>query len=130
MQRFNKPLRQFIKYFSAALVGYVVDFGLLIFCTEVLHLHYILAAMIGFVAGLIVVYALSNRYVFGASKLKSRTAEFVIFAVIGIVGLLLLTALMWILTDLASINYIVSKILATVIVYAWNFFARKSLYHD
>lgn len=130
MQRFNKPLRQFIKYFSAALVGYVVDFGLLIFCTEVLHLHYILAAIIGFVAGLIVVYALSNMYVFGASKLKSRTTEFLIFAVIGIVGLFLLTALMWILTDLASINYIVSKILATVIVYAWNFFARKSLYHD
>lgn len=130
MQRLNKPLRQFVKYFSAALAGYVVDFSLLIFCTEVLNLHYILAAIIGFIAGLIVVYLLSNKYVFGTSKLKSRTAEFGIFAVIGIVGLFLLTALMWILTDLANINYIFSKIVATIIVYMWNFFARKSLYHD
>lgn len=130
MQRFNKPIRQFMKYFFAALVGYVADFGLLIFCTEVLHFHYILSAIIGFIAGLIIVYLLSNKYVFGASKLKSRTTEFVAFAVIGVVGLFLLTALMWILTDFANINYIVSKIVATVIVYAWNFFARKSLYHD
>lgn len=123
-------MQQFMKYFSVALIGYVVDFGLLIFCKELLDFHYILAAIIGFIAGLIVVYALSSRYVFGTSKIQSRTAEFSIFAVIGVVGLLLLTALMWVLTDLAQVNYVFSKIIATVIVYMWNFFARKSLYHD
>jgi len=130
MKYLDRSLQQFIKYFSAALTGYVVDFGLLIICKELLHLHYILAAVIGFVAGLTVVYILSNKYVFGMSKIKSRTAEFSVFAVIGLVGLLLLTLLMWLLTDLANINYIISKVVATVIVYMWNFFARKSLYHD
>lgn len=121
---------QFYKYFGAALAGYVVDFGILIICKEVLQLHYLAAAILGFTVGLVVVYLLSNRYVFGESRIKSKSAEFGIFAVIGVVGLILLTLLMWLMTDVAHINYLLSKILATVVVYMWNFFARKSLYHN
>lgn len=86
--------------------------------------------MVGFVAGLLVVYLLSNQFVFGESKIKSRRIEFGVFAVIGIVGLGILGVLMWALTDLARFNYLLSKVLATIVVYMWNFFARKSLYHD
>lgn len=130
MHNFTKTSVQFYKYFGAALVGYAVDLGVLIFCKEVLQLHYLVGAILGFTAGLVVVYLLSNRYVFGESKIKSKSTEFGIFAIIGIIGLILLTFLMWVMTDVAHINYLLSKILATGVVYIWNFFARKSLYHD
>ena len=127
----NKSLiTQFLKYFGAALVGYVVDFGTLILCKEVFHLHYLLSATAGFVLGLIVVYVVSNRYVFGESKLKSKSQEFLIFALVGLVGLGLLILIMWGLTSGMHINYLISKILATIVVYAWNFFARRGLYHS
>ena len=119
-----------MRYFAVALIGYVIDFGLLVICKEVFGLHYLLAAIIGFVAGLTVLYILSGKYVFGTPKLKSRVAEFGAFAAIGVVGLALLTVLMWLLTDFAKFNYLISKIAATIVVYLWNFFARKALYYN
>lgn len=121
---------QFLKYFGAALIGYAFDLGTLILLTEALHIHYLVSATISFTLGLIVVYIISSKYVFGKSRLKSKTHEFVLFALIGLVGLGLLNVIMWILTGSMQINYIASKILATIVVYAWNFIARRALYHD
>lgn len=111
-------------------MGYSIDFGTLVFLKEIIGFHYLIAATLGFIFGLAAVYVLSTRYVFGESKIKSRSAEFGLFALIGVVGLLLLNALMWIFTDLFLFNYLLSKIIATIFVYVWNFFARRSLYHD
>jgi putative flippase GtrA len=129
-ERCRKISKQFTKYFGVALIGYVIDFGTLIALTEILHVHYLIAATSGFILGLIVVYILSGKYVFGASKIKSRLIEFLLFAVIGLVGLGLLNLLMWVMTGLFGIYYIVSKIFATIVVYIWNFLARRSLYED
>ena len=126
----KKLIGQFWRYFIGAGVGYLFDFGTLILLTEVFSVNYLLSAIIGFTIGLIVVFVISRRFVFGESKLQSKSVEFGLFAIIGIGGLGILTLLMWLLTDVASINYIVSKVLATVIVYTWNFFVRRSLYHN
>lgn len=121
---------QFMKYFLAAGVGYIVDFGAMVLCKEIFQLHYLVSATIGFIVGLVVVYIVSSRYVFGESKIKSRRHEFVLFALIGLVGLGILNLVMWILTSGISIDYMVSKILATVAVYMWNFLARRALYYN
>lgn len=129
-KKYKSLIEQFIKYFGAALVGYVVDFGLLILFAEIFNVHYLIAASIGFISGLIIIYFLSNKYVFGESKIRSRSKEFSLFALIGIIGLGILAALMWLFTDQLGVNYIISKIIATIFVYLWNFFARRSLYHE
>ena len=121
---------QFTKYFGAAAIGYTVDFGTLLLCKEVLGLHYLASSSAGFILGLIAVYIISTRYVFGQSKLSSRKREFVAFAVIGVMGLGILNLIMWLLTDGVHINYLVSKIFATVVVYIWNFFARRAMYNN
>lgn len=130
MEKIRKISVQFIRYFGVALIGYLFDFGTMIFMHEILHLNYLLAAASGFTIGLVVLYFLSNRYVFGKSKIKSKYTEFGIFTLIGIVGLGVLTLLMWILTDKMKVNYIISKVIATIFVYAWNFFARRTMYHE
>lgn len=126
----KKFITQFTKYFGVALIGYLVDFGSMIFCKEVLGLHYLLSATVGFILGLFVVYILSGRYVFGRSKLSSKRQEFLLFGLIGLIGLGILNILMWGMTSGLGVSYLLSKVLATVIVYAWNFLARRALYHD
>lgn len=127
----HKPLvKQFVKYFGVALIGYIADFGSLILLTELLNIHYLIAASVGFTMGLIVIYILSNRFVFGKSKIKTKYIEFIIFAGIGLIGLGLLNLLMWIFTERFGAYYIISKIIATVFVYMWNFFARRAIYHE
>ncbi len=121
---------QAARYFFAALIGLIVDYGTLVFSKEILNFHYLLAAASGFMFGLVVVYLLSNKYVFGQQKLESKTHNFIIFGLIGAVGLGILSVLMWLFTGLAGLNYVLSKTLATIFVFIWNFLARRNLYHN
>ena len=126
----NKLLRQFWKYFLVAGLGYIVDFGVLFILHDYFHVHYLVAAAISFTLGLVVVYIMSSLYVFSDSKIQSKYTEIGVFALIGIVGLGILSVSMWALTGLLGVNYLLSKIVATVGVYMWNFFARRAMYRS
>ena len=93
--------------------------------TEFANFHYLTSAAIAFVAGLVVNYVLSKLWVFNKSSYKNKVAEFLMFALIGVIGLGFTELLMWLFTDIFGAYYIISKILTTMLVYFWNFFARK-----
>lgn len=118
------------KYFFAAIVGLAIDYSTLIFTKQILGFNYLVATACGFATGLVVVYWLSNRYVFGEQKIKSATQNFTLFGLIGLVGLGILTFLMWIFTGLIGFNYVISKTIATIFVFTWNFLARRKLYKN
>lgn len=123
----DRLLVQFVRYFFVGGFAFVVDFGLLYILTEYAGLHYLLSATLSFISGLLVNYIISCIWVFSNSKFKSRLVEFLFFAAIGVVGLLLNDALIWLFTDCIGTHYMFSKIVAAAIVYLWNFFARKYL---
>ena len=123
----DKLLVQFVRYFFVGGFAFVVDFGLLYILTEYAGLHYLLSATLSFIAGLLVNYIISCLWVFSGSKFKNRLVEFLFFAAIGVVGLALNDALIWLFTDCIGTHYMFSKIVAAAMVYLWNFFARKYL---
>ena len=51
--------------------------------------------------------------------------EIGIFTCIGMIGLGLNELFMWAFTERVRLHYLMSKAVATVFVYFWNFFARK-----
>ena len=102
-----------------------MDYGFLFLLTEVFGIHYLLSATISFILGLITNYLLSVVWVFNNRKLANRWAEFGVFAIIGVIGLGLNALIMYLCTDKIGIHYMLSKIISTVIVFFWNFFARK-----
>jgi putative flippase GtrA len=51
-----------------------------------------------------------------------------IYGVIGLVGLLFDTGLMYFFTEIIHFYYMFSKVISTLIVLLWNFSARKVLY--
>lgn len=123
----DRPMVQFLRYGVVAAVGLVVDFGGLVLFKEVLHWHYILAATGSFIVALVVNYAMSMLWVFPKSRF-SRQREFMMFGVIGLLGLGLNDLLMWVLTSRLGLFYVLSKAVATVAVFFWNFFARKAMF--
>lgn len=118
----------FIQLFRYLFVGgfaFLVDYGLLVLLTEAFGLHYLISATISFIAGLVVNYLISTRWIFLNSKIENKWAEFAIYSIIGIIGLILNNLLLYIFTDLAHIFYMISKLLTTALVMIWNFVARK-----
>ena len=101
----------FIQLFRYCFVGglaFIVDYGLLVLLTEVCGLHYLISATI-----------------FRKSKLENKWAEFIVFAIIGVIGLGLNNLLLYLFTDIIHIHYMISKLITTGIVMIWNFGARK-----
>jgi putative flippase GtrA len=118
---------QLLKYALVGGAAFLLDFSLLYLLTEYLHFHYIVSATIAFIAGLLFNYGLSVRWVFRERALSSKLAEFLVFSLIGVIGLLLNDGLIWSLTEVGKLHYLLSKVLAAVVVFFWNFFARRQV---
>ena len=120
-------LLQFLRYCFVGGVATIVDWGVL-YIAEKMGLHYLLAAVAGFVFGLACNYALSKFMVFnGETAVVDAKKEFLGYAVIGIIGLGITLVLMFVMTDLLGLYFMISKVIATVLVLIWNFMARKLL---
>ena len=142
----------FIQFFRYCFVGgfaFVVDFGVLTFLVELFAMPHVVAATISFIAGLATNYILSTFWIFKKSNVNNRLAEFTVFAIIGVVGLLINDAIIWLFQDFLGTNlilggyqgtengeikyyifgtvqyYMVGKIAATAVSFVWNFVARK-----
>lgn len=123
----DKTSVQFFKYVFVGGIAYCVDFGSLFFLTEVVKIHYLLSAAIAFILGLLTNYALSILWVFPKRALANKRVEFFIFSIIGLVGLGLNEVIIWFFTEFVHFHYLISKILSTVVVFFWNFVARKKI---
>ncbi len=137
----------FIQFFRSLFVGGVAtlaDMAVLILIREVFGISESVAAVFGFIVGLAVNYIISTFWVFAKAKVKNRVLDFVIFGVIGVIGLGLTQLIIEpfavkgmfgegflvsnaVFGSLIPVDkyYIIGKLLAVVLVYMWNFFARK-----
>lgn len=121
----DNTLLQLFRYTFVGGFAFIVDFGLLYVLTEFAGFHYLVSATLSFVAGLVVNYLLSKVWVFTQSTYSNKRVEFLLFAVIGVIGLGINNVSIWFLSDVIGLWYMLSKAITTVVTYLWNFFARK-----
>ncbi len=116
-----------IQAFRALFVGviaFVADAGVL-WLVSLTGLHYLICAALGFLLGVAVNYALSSRFIFFVRSPMGKSAEIAVFVLVSVVGLGLTEAFLWFFTETAGLHFLVSKCIATLLVFAWNFTARK-----
>lgn len=118
---------QFLRYLFVGGFAAVVNIGSLYVFTEICNMYYLIANILGFILGLLTNYFLSKLLVFAKEGNFSKFIEFIIYAIIGVVGLGLDTLFLWIFTTM-GIYYLISKLISTALVFIWNFTARKLTY--
>ena len=91
------------------------------------HPYYLHAAALAFSVGLLTSYGLSIAWVFQARTWQNPWVEFGLFTLIGGVGLLGCSLCMWVLTEYAHLHYLCSKMGSALVVFLWNFVAKKWL---
>ncbi len=124
---------QFFRYIFVGGFATVVDWGLsaALFWLVFGQRFAVLCNGLSFAAGLIVNYFISTFWVFNNSKIKNKLVEFLSFAAIGVVGLLITLGVTygfeWLLADKTSLYQMIAKVVSTALSFFWNFFARKLL---
>ena len=118
---------QLARYLLVGGIAFLADFATLFVLTDWFHVHYLHSAVIAFLAGMGLNYLLSIAWVFKVRVVKNAKLEFLLFALIGIIGLGLNEIILWLLTQGLDLFYLHSKVVATVVILGWNFSARKVL---
>jgi putative flippase GtrA len=133
----HKPLIfEFLRYVLVGGAAFIVDFGVLLLSKTFLfsalaETGVLLAAALGFTAGLVFNYILSLVFVFRPSAEKARRHKlrsFAVFAAVGVAGLLITELCMFAgMSVFGQKYYPVIKIITAGIVLVWNYGARKIL---
>lgn len=119
-------LHEFLRYFAASAAALALDTT--VFSVSLrLGVQLPVAACLGFSLGLMLIYILSTQHVFAQHRLADRRSEFTVFAVIGVAGLLLTEALLWLLVGQLGMAPVAGKLTTACGVFLFNFALRKSL---
>jgi putative flippase GtrA len=117
---------EFLRYMACSALALASDYGLYDLGMRV-GLSYPVAACVGFLAGLAVAYGLSVRWAFKVRAVGNARAEFLIFAGVGIAGLLLTEVLLWAQVSKLGFDPHWAKVGAAGFVFLFNFGVRKAL---
>lgn len=120
----NKLLNQILKFGLVGGTAFVIDYVLLYFCTEFLHIHYLISSIISFIVSVIFNYILSIKWVFDVKK-KQDVKDFVIFIILSVIGLGINSLIMYVMVEKFGVYYMFSKIVSTAVVMVYNFITRK-----
>lgn len=118
---------QFIQNGFASGVAFAFDFGSLVLLTEAAGVDYLLSGTVAFLLGHLVHYAFCVLWIFPRRRFSNRLAEFGAFMAVGLAGVGMNDLVLWLLTEAGGMDYRLSKLVAVVIVYFFNFFTKKYL---
>jgi putative flippase GtrA len=115
----------FFKAQAASIMATAVDFLITIVLVKFFGCWYVIGSAAGTIAGGITHFSMSRHWVFSAADGKIHSQAVKYFLVWG-VYLLLSTAFVFLITNYAGINYIISKMLVSVLLsISYNYFLHK-----
>ena len=120
-------IRQAFSYCIVGFIATITDTTTL-YVLERLGVHYITASIFGFLVGLTTNYTLAKAFVFYSNRSNfSITTEIFLYSLIGVIGLLLTVGIMYFFTHILGFYFMISKILAIIMVLIFNFTSRRFL---
>lgn len=122
----------FIQMFRYIFVGgtaFVVDFFFLYFFSDICGIYYLISGVLSFIISVLVNYLMSTKWVFNQDNIDNKVLEFNLFLLISAIGLVFTEILLWLFTDIFGMYYLISKIIAVIIVMFWNFIARRVMFY-
>ena len=132
----RKNIKQFLSYFGVGGVSALVEWGVFSFLEYCFDMPYLLAAVLAFIVSTTTNWFLGRTFTFKESSYSNqRTKELLLVFLVSAIGLGFNLLLMFIFVRLLGMNTnllkTAAKILATGIVFIWNFASRKIwIYRD
>ena len=119
-----ESIKQFFRFGTVGILNTAIDIGFFYILTNYAHLHYIFASTISFTLGIINSYIWNRIWTFKSSD-RTITKEFLRFALVSVIGLVLNTLFLGMFVEFMGLPNLIGKIFATFLVLVWNFFMSK-----
>ena len=125
MDKKKSLIQQIIRFGFVGGGAFAIDYGIMIFLTEIVGINYLISSACSFVISVIFNYILSVKWVFNVSGERSQAQDMTVFMVLSVIGLGINQLIMWLTVDKLHIFYMLAKIGATAVVMVYNFTTRK-----
>lgn len=119
----NNRIKEIIRFLIVGVFSFIIDYFGLYILTEYYEINYLLSSSISFSIAVVINYILSVKFVF--KNARNGCKQVSLFILSSVVALFLNQFCMWFFVEIAAIHYMVSKLLATVIVTIWNYISKK-----
>ena len=119
--------KEWLRYFAASALAFALDLATLSGLSRFAGVHYLLAAPVGFALGLALIYLLSVRWVFSERRVTNPRVEFVLFGLIGLVGMGINELVIYAGVEQFALAPEQAKIPSAALVFCFNFVTRKLL---
>ncbi|MCP4763971.1 MAG: GtrA family protein [archaeon] len=116
---------QVMNFLFVGIFTFAVDYSLMIFLVEILDVNYLNSTASGFIAGSILNYYLSVKYVFINGKYENIKTEMFVFMIFTFLGLALNHLIMYAGCNLMENDYRFIKIFSLFMVTIFNFITKK-----
>ncbi len=115
----------FFTYFIVGGLAAVVDIGGFMLLTGPFGVPWFWAALASFVVSATVNYLLSIAFVFESGVRFRRHHEFALVLLVSVIGLAFNEAALWLMITGAGLARLPAKVIATGVVFLWNYSARQ-----
>ena len=117
-------VRQFVKFSLVGLSNTIIDFGTYLLFTRIVGWHFVFANVMAFLLAASWSFVWNRRWTFRSSDPRVQH-QYVKFLVVSAVGLVLTTAILYVLVEYAGMADILAKVIAVSAVLIWNFFINR-----
>jgi putative flippase GtrA len=116
---------EFGRYLLAGGLAFSIDVGVFQLALRVFGVEPLLATILGYGAGLIVVYVVSVNWVFSYRRIDRHSREFLLFTLIGLIGLIINMLVIEILAVRYGYEPLLAKVAGTAMTFGFNFIIRR-----
>jgi putative flippase GtrA len=119
IRKLHEKLHVFIKAQLSAFIGGVVDYLIMVFFTEIFHLHFTISIAIGGVIGAIVNFSLNNKWTFYSKDIpykNSMSEQLMKFVLVVLNSILLKSSGTYFITTFLGFDYRISRIATDLFV--------------
>lgn len=123
-----KSVFVFAKAQLSAFTGGLLDYLVMILCTELLHIHYTISIAIGGVIGAVLNFSVNRYWTFSASKASQVPVGFQLVKFVFVVAgsIMLKSSGTYLLTNLLALDYKITRIMVDIIVsLGFNYVLQK-----
>ncbi|MCP4124572.1 MAG: GtrA family protein [Bacteroidetes bacterium] len=120
---FSDMLDKFWRFFIVGGGGFAIDVGITYLLLKVFKWHKYLSNSIGFLCGVTFNYTFNRMWTFSSND-PQIMLQYTKFALIGIIGLIIVNSVIYILHTRNKYSFFWSKVAAMILFMFWNFSAN------